>query len=98
MSIEIILEEISKLKTREEIQSVQDALTAQAEIFKELIRDNFSIGDKVEFTDSSGMVHRGVVIKRMRTNIMVRVEGIFRGTRDIRVSPWLLRKIEETEK
>ncbi len=93
MSIEIIVKELSKIKTEEELQEVLDAVDERVEEFKKGIRDRFSVGDRVEVTDERGVTHRGVVTKRMRVNIMVRIDG-----RDIRVSPWLLRKIGKEEK
>ncbi len=93
MSIKIIVEELSKINTEEGLQMAYDAVNERAEQFKKEIREKFSVGDRVEVTDKKGVTYRGVVKKRMRVNIMVRIDG-----RDIRVSPWLLRKIGEGEK
>lgn len=92
-SIEIIKKELSKINTEEGLQMAYDVLNERAEQFKKRIRDSFSVGDRVEVTDERGVTHHGVVTKRMRVNIMVRIDG-----RDIRVSPWLLRKIGEGKK
>ena len=92
-SIEIIKKALSKITTEEGLQMAYDVVNERADQFKKEIRDNFSVGDRVECKHPDGRLVRGVVTKRMRVNIMVRIDG-----RDIIVSPWLLTKIGEEEK
>jgi len=58
-------------------------------------KQSFSVGDRVQFTSSSGVQCVGTITKILQKNVKVHVDGVRSGSTIWRVSPSLLSRVQD---